>query len=292
MIKRRNRIVLINSEGDLLSVIINQRGQLYIEATLLNNNQKIINETNKNKIELYLKGRITLQSLLLLSSDGHYIFPNNKENGTAKFIEINLGMHQSELSSIIYGNELYPLLPDSMKPNLSIHEILEFLPEKWNVWESMKLEKYEIANAGYTIFKDNDDIQIVEFEHELINPDEYYFLKCRLNQNQTLMIRLIPESLKLYINQITLADLIDISDSFILDTDNQIICSYNQTQHIQLIKRTWLCNRSYYQLPHRLRVENPLGCLKNLQDSTINGRGILSGDFRRDFTIDLNTIYG
>ncbi|MCF8380088.1 MAG: hypothetical protein K9H49_10955 [Bacteroidales bacterium] len=281
---------LLNCEGKILSVYrIKNTDDLFAMVRLKGENASVFARTNKSILKYYLQGRFSLRTLFELQSDLHFLI-TQKGRTVSKFLEINSESHLNEIESLCCGTDLYPLLPPGMKPNLSVIQILQLIPEAAMDFEAIAPGAYNIKPSGFTIFSEASDyLQIVTIENEILNIDEYDFIRYSFDQNEEIFIRITPASLKLFITgQFTLADVAEINGAYIFKKDHSTFTKYSSDVHSIITNNLPFYKSSYFQLPTEIQIDSPLKQWKFYQDYlTINGRGIIQTEDLQELEVDL-----
>lgn len=281
---------LLNSEGKILSVYrLKYTDDLFAMGRLKGGHASVFARTNKSILKYYLQGRFPLRTLFELQSDLHFLIMQNGKT-VSKYLEINSESHLNEIEGLCCGNDLYPLLPLEMKPNLSVNQILQLIPEAAMDFEAIAPGAYNIKPSGFTIFNEASNyFQIVTIENEILNIDEYDFIRYSINENEDIFVRITPAALKLFITgQFTLADVAEINDAYIFRKDDSTFVNYSSAAQSTLANNHPLWNCSYFQLPAEVQIDSPLIHWKFYQDYlTMNGRGIIQTEDLQELEVDL-----
>lgn len=281
---------ILNSEGDIASILKNESDELFIMARTNLGIAQIICSTNRFNLQLYLTSRITLKQLFLLSQSEHYtIITDNK--AVARFFEIDSDNTPKELNGIQYGNELFHLLPKGVRTDKTANEILELLPP---IDEGVKLlidEDITISNGQVQFFRDESVIQLEQIESETQNPSEYDYLSVPLtNGTGKLLCRLSPELLKLFLtNSITIQELFksQMDKEFYYKNKQGNIYKIFYTDGLEgFIDKLSYGNLTYFSLPST--IDNPIETWDYYtRNIVVSGYGILPVDFQREYPVTI-----
>jgi len=280
---------ILNSEGEILSILANESDELFIIARTNEGRSKIICRTNRFRIELYLTSRITLKQLFLLSQSEHYIIITD-DKAEARFFEIpdNIPI---EIAGIQYVDELFHLLPKSVRTEKTTKEILEMCPP---IEVGVKLlidEDISITDSQVQFFQHNSPTKVVTIVSEAQNPTEFDYLSVPLNNGTgELLCRLSPELLKLFLtNRLSFQELFKSQmdkEFYYLNEEGSIYKLYHTDGLEGFIDRLAYSNLTYYSLPSI--IDNPIERWAYYSKSlVISGHGVLPSEFEREYTVEI-----
>jgi len=283
---------LLNSEGDILSILKNDSNKLFAMGNTNKGLSKILCKTNQFIIELYLNSRITLKQLFLLSQDKHYIIKTENE-AKEIFFEITTEHMPAEITGISCGNDLYGLLSDNMKSRLTINEIMDLLPNPISDETPVEIENLKL-DEGQVSFFGNDTMEIVTVDSELINSDEHDYIKATTLNGSEILARINPSSLQLFFsNQISTKELFLCRqhEDYIIIEGNSIRISKFNDDVVKILKFLHYSDLSYFSLPKKIQIENPIKRWKDYANNyTISGKGVLESGFSREHLVELEII--
>lgn len=276
---------LLNSEGSILGLVVDLNSDVsYLKCRLTNSSSLVFVPTNRARLTLYFRGIIDLKTLCSLAADEKFIIKHERTY-RSEFFECSEGHIPSILNNLHCGNDFYPLLSNSMKSTDEYMELLQFVIRTYPI-ERHEFKYHSIRPAAFSIFNSDQNIyEIVEFEDEELNPAEYEFIKYKVNDTRSLLIKLTPTLMFLYItNKIGLLDMIELNDTFIISGAEIFKTNY---KHIEELKNS-IVNHHYYNLPNTIRIDYPIEVYKYYTKLfTINGRGIIEGDFSTSKPVDV-----
>lgn len=281
---------LLNCEGRILSVYTEKStGKLFVMGKLKGEATSVFASTKKVILKYYLQGKIPLRTLFELQSDSHFLIMQ-KGKTVSKYLELSSESHLKEIENLCCGNDLYPLLYDGMKPRLSINQILQLIPEQAEHIDAINPGVHNIIQSGFTIFNEAFKLlQIVTIKNEILNIDEYDFIRYSINANEEIFVRITPASLKLFITgQFTLAEVAEVNGAYILNRNHSTFVKYSSDVHYRTTDYLAFWTISYFQLPAEIRDDSPLTQWKHYQDYlTMNGRGIMQTDDLNESKVNL-----
>lgn len=282
---------LLNAEGEILSILQHDTDTLYMCGRTDNGKSTIICQTNQFILELYLKSRITLKEIYLLSQDQHY-FIIRDEQGEAVFFEISPDNEPSELQDLKCGEALYDLLPSGMKCGLSANEILGKLPEVKDGIIMSVIDNFETRLSDVQFFLEDSPIQLVQINSEIHNPFESDFIQVTLkSENSRLLCKVNPQLLKLLLtNRITTQELFKArSDKEYFYSSGKDWYKFFYSTAIEgMIENINHGNLTYYILPEEFQVESVMSIWDSYsRNSVISGHGVLPGGFKSTYPLNL-----
>jgi hypothetical protein len=162
---------ILNSEGALLSILRSESNSIYIMGQTLEG-IKVISMTNEFLINLYLNSRITLFELMSLNQSQHYyIMTGNRSE--AVFFEWDSTTAPGVFKKMVYGNQLYHLLPDSIRTSIDACEIIESLNHEPVEENSVNIDSLPIIESEVNFFNNTKSpIRFISIDSDIHNPDD------------------------------------------------------------------------------------------------------------------------
>lgn len=283
---------LINSEGAILALYREKdSGSLFVRGLTSPGNTGFFCRTNTFILELYLKSRINLEELFLLKADEHFIIRRGKE-AEAVFLEVSDDNDPLELENLRCGKRLFHLLSHNMRPDSSVADIIQMIPDSDDKKEQELIEQLTIVNSQITLFDDvKCPLSVVSIEDEELNYDEHDFIEGRSpDGKEKILTKINPMALKLFATgRITVSDLFKLrqDDSYYIVRGNSIIRSGLSKEANSIIENLSYADCTYFALPTEFQLDAPLEAWNYYQRCVINGKGILPWDFNPQFSIDL-----
>lgn len=282
---------LINCEGEISSILKDDSDTLYMRGRTDNGKSTIICPTNQFILELYLKSRITLKEVYLISQDQHY-FIMHAGQAEARFFEISSDNEPSELKDLTCGDSLYDLLPSGMKSDNSVNEIHGKLPEVKDGIIMSVIDNFETRLSDVQVFSEDSPIQLVQIDSAICNPFESDFLQVTLKtENSSLLCKVNPQLLKLlFTNRITIQELFKAQSDkeYFYFSGKEWYKFFYSTAVEGMIENINYGNLTYYALPNEFQVESVLSIWDSYsRNSVISGHGILPSDFKKEYPVEI-----
>lgn len=280
---------LLNSEGEILELLIDDSGSLYVMGNTDNGTSKLICRSNHFIIDLYLRSRISMKELFLLSQDEHFIIIKDGQ-AIKRFFQTSTEEETKELSGLSNGNDLYGLLPRSMKPNLTLSEIMNLSPDSISDETPAEIDDLLINDSDVSFFKEGP-IRTVRVQSEIHNNDDHDYIMCSTWDGRRVLTRTNPYSLFLFLNnRLSIKELFKCRKNdyyFIIDDDSTLQTKYTEEVEV-ILKNLRYSDQTYFSLPVKIQIDNPIENWRFYTDYiTISGRGAISNDFNRISPIEI-----
>ncbi len=283
---------LVNSEGNIITLLKGDNDFLYVMGKTDDGKNQIISKTNHFQLSLYLQSRITLRELFLMNQDEHFIIIS-KEKTEAIFFEITTDKPAHEIEKLQCGNELYSLLPASMRTALSEKDILNLLPNPISTEDAVEINNtvIDMNGSGVRFFnQEKSPLSIVTIESEKHNKDEHDYFMCPTKYGkEDILVKINPSVLFLFLqNRLSITEVFKcrMHEYYIVHDGNKFIRSkYNQFIEALILELDYL-NKTYYTLPSTMRIDTPIEKWKHYADYiTISGKGVLETEFKASYLI-------
>lgn len=293
--KLYHKIGILNSEGEILSILKDENDSLFIMGITDNGRKRIITKTNHFQLSLYLQSRINLKELYLMNQDNHFYILTGKKS-RAVFFEITSDNIPKEIMGLECGNDLYHLLPSGMRTIMNEQDINDLLPNPLSSEEPEEIDNTAINMAGVNFFDtEKSPVNIVSVESEIHNPDEHDYFMCPTQYGkEDILVKINPYVLFLFLhNRLSISEVYKcrMDDYYIVHDGEKFIRSkYNSFVESLLLDLGQL-NLTYYSLAPKIRIETPIELYKYyINNYTISGKGILESGFKSSYPIEVKII--
>ncbi len=285
---------LVNSEGNIITLLKGDNDFLYVMGKTDDGKKQIITKTNHFQLSLYLESRVTLKELFLMNQDEHF-FIISKKKSEAVFFEITTDKPAHEIENLQCGNQLYHLIPASMKTLLNNKDIFDSLPNPISTEDAVEVDNTVIDMNGSGVRFFNSEkcpISIVTVESEKYNPNEHDYLMCPTKYGkEDILVKINPFMLFLFLqNRLSVPEIFRcrMHDYYIVHNGKKITRSkYNQFIEALILDLNYL-NKTYYTLPPTMRIDAPMEKWKHYADYvTISGKGVFQPGFKLTYPIDV-----
>jgi len=283
---------LINSEGTILEILKDESGTLYMCGKTDKGRSRIICKTSTFIIQTYLQSRITLKELYLLNQD-HYYFIIKEGQAIERFFQISTEEETKEITGLNCGNDLYELLPKSMRSTMTTNEIMDILPDSISVETPEEIEELKPLDADVEFFNEGP-ISTVRVQFEIYNDDEHDYIMCSTWDGRRVLTRINPYSLFLFLNnRLSIKELFKCRHDdfyYIIDEDSTIQTRYTEEVEV-ILKNLRYSDLTYFSLPAKIQIENPIEHWKFYTDYiTISGKGIIPSEYNYSSPINIQII--
>lgn len=283
---------LINNEGPILTLLKDDSDSIYVMGISENGYTKVITQTNSWIIEQFLRSRLKLKEIFILSQDQHFI-TISEGRAKAQFFRISTICEPKEIAELSFGDFLYEILPKGVRSGLNTEEILGLLPNQIAEEKPFEIETLAIADSDVQFFQDGP-VRTISVQSNILNSDEHDYIQCNTLDGKKILTKVNPHSLFLLLNnRVSIKEifLLRKNDEFIvLDGDSITVSKYSFVIS-SILRNVCYSDLTYFSLPKKLQIENPIENWKYyVNNVTISGKGILEPGFKSIYPLEVNII--
>lgn len=290
MIKFQRILELVNSEGTIIELLRSDES-VYLKGKS-SGGRTILCETNREIIHLYLT-RITLIEAFLLSASAAYIITKDGQSTVHTFeTDSDNNSIPETIANLIYGNELFQLIPKNSRTDKSISTIMGLLPEVYDGVKVKKLDNLELAPGSVQLFSKKSPFEIVQIAEN--DPYEFDYLKANLDSGKgSILCRMTPMSMKLLITgRVSISEIMRCqsnSDYLLINEKGYYKFKYSNVLEGDINAIT-MGDFSYYTIPSEYTIEGPIEVwdfyMKNIV-LTWGGHTVLPVDFEKECPVEI-----